>query len=71
MAKDIVEQIDLRLIEAIGIVEKQVGDAPERFDALLGRAAFDRVLELDNKRLLRAHPYVLIRKIRVPEAVNP
>src|ERR1700722_14094533 len=55
VAKDVVEQADLRLIEAVGIVEKQVGDTPKRFDAFLGRAAFDRVLELDNQRLLRAH----------------
>jgi hypothetical protein len=60
MAEDIVEQADLRLIEAIGIVEKKVGDAPKRFDAFLGRAAFDRVFELGDNGLMRAHPVRLL-----------
>jgi hypothetical protein len=48
MAKDVVEETDLRLIETVGIVEKQVGDTSKRFDAFLRRAAFDRVLDLDD-----------------------
>ena len=39
MAENVVEQADLRLVKAIGVVEKQVGDTSERLDAFLGRAA--------------------------------
>jgi hypothetical protein len=55
MAENIVKHTDRRFTEAVGIVQKQIGDASKGFDALFGRADVYGLFELDNKRLLRVH----------------
>src|SRR6202043_3108213 len=52
---DVVEQRDLLARESIGRAEEQVGDAAQRLGAALGRAALDRILEIDDQRIARSH----------------
>ncbi|HXW24813.1 MAG TPA: hypothetical protein VEK73_08715 [Xanthobacteraceae bacterium] len=53
--QDIVEHADLRFVQSVGVAEKEVGDAPERFDALVLGAAFDGVFEFDDEGMVAAH----------------
>ena len=55
MSKDVIENVDLLIAEPIGIRDKQVGNAPQRFDALVLGAALDRVFQVGDKRLARIH----------------
>jgi hypothetical protein len=49
VAKDVVEHVDLLIVEPIRIGNKEVGDPPQRIDALVLGAALDRVLKLGNQ----------------------
>jgi hypothetical protein len=50
MAEHAVEYSDLLLVEAIGIIQEEIGDTPQRLDPLLGRAAADRSFKLLKER---------------------
>ena len=54
-SKDAVKQFDLLFVEPIRGADKQIGDTPHRVDAFIRGAAFDRVLQLGNKRLSAIH----------------
>jgi hypothetical protein len=49
MAQDIIEHVDLLVVEAIGIGDEQIGNAPQRIDALVLGAALNGVLQLGNQ----------------------
>jgi hypothetical protein len=49
MSQDVVENVDLLITEPISIRDKQVGNASQRFDTLILRAALDCVFQLGNK----------------------
>jgi hypothetical protein len=50
MDQDIIEYLNLLFVEPVGIIEKQIGDAPQRFDPLGRRSAFQRTFEFGDKR---------------------
>ena len=49
-ADDVVEQRDMVVVEAVGAVEKQRGDPPQRLGALFRRAVLHDVFELGKQR---------------------
>ena len=55
MIQDVVEHVDLLIVEAVCVGDEQVGDAPQRIDAFVLGAAFDRVLQFGDKRLILEH----------------
>ena len=51
----LIEDADLLGVELRGSDQKQVGDAPERLDALFGRSALDRPFQFLHQRRAPAH----------------
>jgi hypothetical protein len=45
MNEHVIEHADLLLIETIGIVEKEIGDAPQSIDALFRGAALNGIFQ--------------------------
>ncbi len=54
--ENVVEQIDMRVVEIVGAVEEQRGDALQRLGALAARAVLDDVFEFGNQREGGTHP---------------
>ena len=52
-AQHVVEYLDLFVAQAFGVVEKKVGDLPQRFDALHRSAVSHGIFELGDDRMGR------------------
>ncbi|MHC2439567.1 hypothetical protein ACVMB0_006942 [Bradyrhizobium sp. USDA 4451] len=50
-AQHVVEHLDLFIVEAVAVVQEQIGDLPQRLHALGRRPVPDRILEFGNNRL--------------------
>jgi hypothetical protein len=48
MAEDVVEDLDLRFTQALGVMQEKIGDLPEGFDAPGGGTIPDRLFEFIN-----------------------
>ena len=49
-AQDVVEHLDLLVVQALGVVEEEVGHPPQRLDAVFQEVVFDRPFELGDER---------------------
>ena len=55
VSENVVKNLDLFIAEPIRISYEKVGDPTQRLDALVLRAALDRILQLGNKGLAGMH----------------
>src|SRR5262245_12930007 len=51
----VVEQLDLLGTVLVRMVQKEVGHAPQRYNALVARAGVDRLVQLRNEGMADAH----------------